>query len=56
MERKKILNYRVAMARKIKPKLYLPFAGYFTEAHPSDRQLVQKNILVGFSFRFVVVL
>eukprot|EP00118_Oscarella_pearsei_P019714 m.211034 g.211034 ORF g.211034 m.211034 type:complete len:614 (+) comp39749_c1_seq1:42-1883(+) len=44
MERKKILNYRVAMAKKIKPRLYLPFAGYFTEAHPSDKYIRSLNL------------
>nr|XP_056710934.1 cytidine monophosphate-N-acetylneuraminic acid hydroxylase-like [Euleptes europaea] len=36
-ERKKLLNYKAQLVNDLKPKIYCPFAGYFVEAHPSDR-------------------
>ncbi len=36
-ERKKLLNYKTQLVKSLQPKIYCPFAGYFTEAHPSDR-------------------
>jgi len=35
-ERKKLLNYKTQLVKSLQPKIYCPFAGYFTEAHPSD--------------------
>ncbi|KAK7878135.1 hypothetical protein WMY93_031216 [Mugilogobius chulae] len=36
-ERKKLLNYKASLVKTLQPKVYCPFAGYFVEAHPSDR-------------------
>lgn len=36
-ERKKLLNYKAQLVTSLQPKIYCPFAGYFVEAHPSDR-------------------
>ena len=35
-ERAKEINRKVAMAKKVNPSMYLPFAGYFVEAYPFD--------------------
>ncbi|KAI4878076.1 hypothetical protein NFI96_011684 [Prochilodus magdalenae] len=35
-ERKKLLNYKAQLVNSLQPKVYCPFAGYFTEAHPAD--------------------
>ncbi|XP_052440208.1 cytidine monophosphate-N-acetylneuraminic acid hydroxylase-like isoform X2 [Carassius gibelio] len=43
-ERKKLLNYKTQLVRSLQPKIYCPFAGYFTEAHPSDRYIKETNI------------
>ncbi|XP_005755832.1 cytidine monophosphate-N-acetylneuraminic acid hydroxylase-like, partial [Pundamilia nyererei] len=37
-ERKKLLNYKATLAKSLQPRIYCPFAGYFVEAHPSDRK------------------
>uniref|UniRef100_A0A673CT03 Cytidine monophosphate-N-acetylneuraminic acid hydroxylase n=1 Tax=Sphaeramia orbicularis TaxID=375764 RepID=A0A673CT03_9TELE len=36
-ERRKLLNYKADLVKSLQPKIYCPFAGYFVEAHPSDR-------------------
>ncbi|XP_073422247.1 cytidine monophosphate-N-acetylneuraminic acid hydroxylase-like isoform X3 [Dendrobates tinctorius] len=36
-ERKKLLNYKAQLIKDLNPYIYCPFAGYFVEAHPSDR-------------------
>uniref|UniRef100_A0AAY5ETW6 Cytidine monophosphate-N-acetylneuraminic acid hydroxylase n=1 Tax=Electrophorus electricus TaxID=8005 RepID=A0AAY5ETW6_ELEEL len=41
-ERKELLHYTANLVAKLQPKVYCPFASYFTEAHPSDRYI--KNI------------
>ncbi|XP_076834915.1 cytidine monophosphate-N-acetylneuraminic acid hydroxylase-like isoform X2 [Brachyhypopomus gauderio] len=43
-ERKKLLNYKADLVKSLQPKVYCPFAGYFTEAHPSDRYIKHINI------------
>uniref|UniRef100_A0A8C2HZB3 Cytidine monophosphate-N-acetylneuraminic acid hydroxylase n=2 Tax=Cyprinus carpio TaxID=7962 RepID=A0A8C2HZB3_CYPCA len=43
-ERKKLLNYKTQLVKSLQPKIYCPFAGYFTEAHPSDRYIKETNI------------
>ncbi|XP_006628136.2 cytidine monophosphate-N-acetylneuraminic acid hydroxylase [Lepisosteus oculatus] len=43
-ERKKLLNYKAQLVKHLQPKLYCPFAGYFVEAHPSDRYIKETNI------------
>ncbi|XP_055047282.2 cytidine monophosphate-N-acetylneuraminic acid hydroxylase isoform X2 [Misgurnus anguillicaudatus] len=42
-ERKKLLNYKTQLVKVLQPKIYCPFAGYFTEAHPSDRYIKETN-------------
>lgn len=36
-ERKKLLNYKALLVKSLQPRIYCPFAGYFVEAHPSDK-------------------
>ncbi|TKS91052.1 Cytidine monophosphate-N-acetylneuraminic acid hydroxylase [Collichthys lucidus] len=43
-ERAKLLNYKAQMVRYLQPKIYCPFAGYFVEAHPSDRYIKDTNV------------
>ncbi|KAJ8407197.1 hypothetical protein AAFF_G00288730 [Aldrovandia affinis] len=43
-ERKKLLNYKVQLVKSLQPKIYCPFAGYFTEAHPSDKYIKEINL------------
>ncbi|KAK1906258.1 Cytidine monophosphate-N-acetylneuraminic acid hydroxylase [Dissostichus eleginoides] len=43
-ERVKLLNYKSALVKSLEPKIYCPFAGYFVEAHPSDRSIRETNI------------
>ncbi|XP_029969792.1 cytidine monophosphate-N-acetylneuraminic acid hydroxylase [Salarias fasciatus] len=43
-ERKKLLNYKSDLVRSLQPRIYCPFAGYFVEAHPSDRYIKDTNI------------
>ncbi|KAK5896182.1 hypothetical protein CgunFtcFv8_009811 [Champsocephalus gunnari] len=43
-ERVKLLNYKSALVKSLEPKIYCPFAGYFVEAHPSDRSIRGTNI------------
>jgi CMP-N-acetylneuraminate monooxygenase len=38
-----VLNVLEFISR-VKPQIYVPFAGYFTEAHPSDIEIKQLNI------------
>ena len=42
-ERKKLIQRRIALCQKTRTKLFVPFAGYFTEAHPADRLVRQRN-------------
>ncbi|XP_045928596.1 cytidine monophosphate-N-acetylneuraminic acid hydroxylase [Micropterus dolomieu] len=42
-ERKKLLNYKAQLVKSLKPRIYCPFAGYFVEAHPSDRYIKDTN-------------
>ncbi|KAG7483909.1 hypothetical protein MATL_G00043290 [Megalops atlanticus] len=43
-ERKKLLNYKAQLVKSLQPKIYCPFAGYFVEAHPSDRYIKETNV------------
>ena len=43
-ERQKLLQYKASVVKEVKPKLYIPFAGYFVEAHPSDKYLRDLNL------------
>uniref|UniRef100_A0A3Q3W8R9 Cytidine monophosphate-N-acetylneuraminic acid hydroxylase n=1 Tax=Mola mola TaxID=94237 RepID=A0A3Q3W8R9_MOLML len=43
-ERNKLLNYKAQLVKTLQPKIYCPFAGYFVEAHPSDRYIKDTNI------------
>ena len=43
-ERKKLLQYKASIVKNVAPKLYIPFAGYFVEAHPSDEYLKKMNL------------
>ncbi|KAM8782357.1 cytidine monophosphate-N-acetylneuraminic acid hydroxylase isoform 1-T1 [Rhynchonycteris naso] len=43
-ERKKLLNYKARQVKDLRPHIYCPFAGYFVEAHPSDRYIKETNI------------
>lgn len=43
-ERRKLLNYKAELVKSLQPKIYCPFAGYFVEAHPSDRYIKETNI------------
>lgn len=36
-ERRKLLHYKARQVRELQPRVFCPFAGYFVEAHPSDR-------------------
>ena len=43
--RRKYLASRVVeMARRARPRFYMPFAGYFTEAHPADVEIKRRNV------------
>lgn len=42
-ERKKLLNYKATLIKSLQPRVYCPFAGYFVEAHPSDRYIKETN-------------
>ncbi|KAK3544417.1 hypothetical protein QTP86_011155 [Hemibagrus guttatus] len=42
-ERRKLLNYKAQLVKSLRPKVYSPIAGYFTEAHPSDRYIKETN-------------
>ncbi|KAI3366493.1 hypothetical protein L3Q82_000633 [Scortum barcoo] len=43
-ERKKLLNYKAQLVKSLQPRIYCPFAGYFVEAHPSDRYIKETNV------------
>ncbi|XP_068611499.1 cytidine monophosphate-N-acetylneuraminic acid hydroxylase [Brachionichthys hirsutus] len=43
-ERKKLLNYKAELVKSLQPRIYCPFAGYFVEAHPSDRYIKDTNV------------
>ncbi|XP_029017734.1 cytidine monophosphate-N-acetylneuraminic acid hydroxylase isoform X2 [Betta splendens] len=43
-ERKKLLNYKASLVKSLQPRIYCPFAGYFVEAHPSDRCIKNTNV------------
>ncbi|KAM8909709.1 cytidine monophosphate-N-acetylneuraminic acid hydroxylase-like isoform 1-T1 [Spinachia spinachia] len=43
-ERKKLLNYKALLVKSLQPKIYCPFAGFFVEAHPSDRYIRETNV------------
>ncbi|MEE6464747.1 hypothetical protein FKM82_006345 [Ascaphus truei] len=42
-ERKKLLNYKAQLVKDLNPCIYCPFAGYFVEAHPSDKYIKETN-------------
>ncbi|XP_015253597.1 PREDICTED: cytidine monophosphate-N-acetylneuraminic acid hydroxylase-like [Cyprinodon variegatus] len=42
-ERKKLLNYKTTLVKSLQPRIYCPFAGYFVEAHPSDKSIRDTN-------------
>ncbi|TTG02114.1 Cytidine monophosphate-N-acetylneuraminic acid hydroxylase [Bagarius yarrelli] len=39
----KLLNYKAQLVKTLRPKVYSPIAGYFIEAHPSDRYIKDTN-------------
>ncbi|CAH2284523.1 cytidine monophosphate-N-acetylneuraminic acid hydroxylase isoform X1 [Pelobates cultripes] len=43
-ERKKLLNYKAQLVKDLNPRVYCPFAGYFVEAHPSDKYIKETNL------------
>lgn len=43
-ERKKLLQYKAQLVKSLQPRVYCPFAGYFVEAHPSDRYIKDTNV------------
>ncbi|KAM4706366.1 cytidine monophosphate-N-acetylneuraminic acid hydroxylase [Rhinophrynus dorsalis] len=43
-ERKKLLNYKAQLVKDLNPRIYCPFAGYFVEAHPSDKYIQETNL------------
>ncbi|KAJ1201610.1 hypothetical protein NDU88_005417 [Pleurodeles waltl] len=43
-ERKKLLNYKAHIVKDLSPRIYCPFAGYFVEAHPSDKYIKDTNL------------
>ncbi|XP_063781283.1 cytidine monophosphate-N-acetylneuraminic acid hydroxylase-like [Pseudophryne corroboree] len=43
-ERKKLLNYKAQLVKDLNPRIYCPFAGYFVEAHPSDKYIKETNL------------
>ncbi|XP_030067996.1 LOW QUALITY PROTEIN: cytidine monophosphate-N-acetylneuraminic acid hydroxylase-like [Microcaecilia unicolor] len=43
-ERKKLLNYKAQLVKDLKPRIFCPFAGYFIEAHPSDKYIKETNL------------
>uniref|UniRef100_H2S8U4 Cytidine monophospho-N-acetylneuraminic acid hydroxylase n=1 Tax=Takifugu rubripes TaxID=31033 RepID=H2S8U4_TAKRU len=43
-ERKKLLNYKAELVKTLEPRIFCPFAGYFVEAHPSDRYIKDTNV------------
>ncbi|MBN3308866.1 CMAH hydroxylase, partial [Amia calva] len=43
-ERRKLLNYKAQLVKSLQPRVYCPFAGYFVEAHPSDRYIMETNL------------
>ncbi|XP_077994277.1 cytidine monophosphate-N-acetylneuraminic acid hydroxylase-like [Glandiceps talaboti] len=42
-ERLKLLYYKTQIVRQVNPIVYCPFAGYFVEAHPSDKYIKETN-------------
>ncbi|KAM9704898.1 cytidine monophosphate-N-acetylneuraminic acid hydroxylase isoform 1-T2 [Menidia menidia] len=42
-ERRKLLNYKSLLVKSLQPRIYCPFAGYFVEAHPSDKYIKETN-------------
>lgn len=40
----KLLNYKAQLVKSLQPRIYCPFAGYFVEAHPSDRYIKDTNV------------
>ncbi|XP_077994474.1 cytidine monophosphate-N-acetylneuraminic acid hydroxylase-like [Glandiceps talaboti] len=42
-ERLKLLYYKTKVVRQVNPIIYCPFAGFFVEAHPSDRYIKETN-------------
>ncbi|XP_028256542.1 cytidine monophosphate-N-acetylneuraminic acid hydroxylase [Parambassis ranga] len=43
-ERRKLLNYKATLVKSLQPRIYCPFAGYFVEAHPTDRYIKDINV------------
>ncbi|XP_069811958.1 cytidine monophosphate-N-acetylneuraminic acid hydroxylase-like, partial [Dendropsophus ebraccatus] len=43
-ERKKLLNYKAQLVKDLNPRIFCPFAGYFVEAHPSDKYIKETNL------------
>lgn len=42
--RRAALLHVLSMVGKVQPKVYIPFAGYFTEAHPADSEIRRLNV------------
>ncbi|KAL2102547.1 hypothetical protein ACEWY4_001715 [Coilia grayii] len=43
-DRRKLLHYKAQLVQSLQPRVYCPFAGYFVEAHPSDKYIKETNI------------
>ncbi|XP_078541833.1 cytidine monophosphate-N-acetylneuraminic acid hydroxylase-like [Lissotriton helveticus] len=43
-ERKKTLISKAQLVKDLNPRIYCPFAGYFVEAHPSDKYIKDTNL------------
>ncbi|XP_075069269.1 cytidine monophosphate-N-acetylneuraminic acid hydroxylase-like [Mixophyes fleayi] len=43
-ERRKLLNYKAQLVKDLNPRVFCPFAGYFVEAHPSDKYIKEINL------------
>ncbi|XP_070558031.1 cytidine monophosphate-N-acetylneuraminic acid hydroxylase-like [Ptychodera flava] len=43
-ERRKLMYHTSRVVRQVNPAVYCPFAGYFIEAHPSDRYIKETNL------------
>ncbi|XP_035667551.1 cytidine monophosphate-N-acetylneuraminic acid hydroxylase-like [Branchiostoma floridae] len=42
-DRKNLLFHKKEVVREVNPKVYCPFAGFFLEAHPADKYILNNN-------------
>ncbi|KAI8484179.1 hypothetical protein Bbelb_381330 [Branchiostoma belcheri] len=42
-DRKNLLFHKKEVVREVNPKVYCPFAGFFLEAHPTDKYILDNN-------------